>query len=295
MSRVDVPLPQPRTFLQTRRTDSWWANPTAILLGLLAFLIYGTWAAFQGTAYFYHGPAGQNYLSPFYSPLFYDTALIVENHATDPTKPLSRHAWFSGARPRWWPEFLFFAPALLVLWAPAGFRFTCYGFRGHYYKGFWGDPPNCAVGEPSFRGRKYRGERWLPLVLQNVHRYFMYLIIILLAVKFLDTWHSMWFVNWNTGEKSLGIAVGSLVLLVEPFLLAAYVGGCHSLRHLVGGRKDCMGSKTPRRAVYNCVGCLNRRHMFWGWASLLWIMGADIYVRLLAGGHLRDVVFFTLF
>ena len=45
-------------------------------------------------------------------------------------------------------------PAFLILWAPAGFRLTCYYYRGAYYKAFWADPPNCAVGEPrnSFRG-----------------------------------------------------------------------------------------------------------------------------------------------
>ena len=56
-------------------------------------------------------------------------------------------AWFGG-KPAWFPAFLPFSAALLILWAPGGFRFTCYYYRGAYYKAFWADPPNCAVGEP---------------------------------------------------------------------------------------------------------------------------------------------------
>ena len=49
-----------------------------------------------------------------------------------------------------------FSAAMLILWAPGGFRLTCYYYRGAYYKAFWADPPNCAVGEPrnSYLGRK---------------------------------------------------------------------------------------------------------------------------------------------
>ena len=123
-----------------------------------SFVVYATWAAFQGEHYTF-GP----YLSPFYSPeLFGD----------------SPHAWF-GPKPAWWPGLLPFSPALLILWAPGGFRLTCYYYRGAYYKAFWADPPACAVGEPR---KSYRGERSFPLILQNVHRYFLYLALLFLVV-----------------------------------------------------------------------------------------------------------------
>jgi hypothetical protein len=69
-----------------------------------AFVVYSTWAAFQGDHY-----AFGNYLSPFYSPEIFGD---------------SSHAWF--ARPAGMPAWLPFSPALLILWAPGGFRFTCY-------------------------------------------------------------------------------------------------------------------------------------------------------------------------
>src|ERR671931_475322 len=153
-----------RRFGETSRSDSWWVQPVAVFLGLTAFIIYVTWAALQGKHY-YFGP----YLSPLYSPeLFGD----------------SPHAWF-GPRPTAWPSWLLWSPALLILAAPGGFRLTCYYYRGAYYKAFWADPPSCAVGEPRSR---YRGEASLPLILQNGHRYFLWLALIFLPILGYDVY-----------------------------------------------------------------------------------------------------------
>ena len=111
---------------------------TFVVLG--GFVVYATWAAFQGDHYEY-GP----YLSPFYSPLLFGEG---------------PHSWFGPwPSPGWWPAALPFSAALLILWAPGGFRFTCYYYRGAYYKAFWADPPSCAVGEPR---KAYRGEQLVP-------------------------------------------------------------------------------------------------------------------------------------
>ena len=59
-----------RRFGETGRRDAWWVQPLVVFLGLSTFLVYATWAAFQGEHYTY-GP----YLSPFYSPeIFGDVA-----------------------------------------------------------------------------------------------------------------------------------------------------------------------------------------------------------------------------
>ena len=139
MSETNMALPK-RSFGQTMRADVWWAQPLLIFIGLGTFIVYATWAALQG-GHYYWGP----YISPFYSPeLFGD----------------SPHTWF-GHKPHWWPGALPFSAALLILWAPAGFRLTCYYYRGAYYKAFWADPPSCTVGEPR---TKYLGERSFPLI-----------------------------------------------------------------------------------------------------------------------------------
>jgi len=283
MARADVHLPQPRALAQTKRTDSWWSRPLVVFLGLGAFIVYGTWAAFQATNYYYLG-GGADYLSPFYSPVLFD----AEGHS-------SGHAWF-GAAPSWWPAVLpAFSPAFLILWAPGGFRFTCYYYRGAYYKAFWGDPLNCAVGEPGFRGEGYRGERKLPLVLQNVHRYFLYISLVFLVILSYDAWRAMWFTTDASGTalpegvKQFGVGVGTLVLLVNPILLGGYTLGCHSLRHIVAGRLNRFAGRPVRRTAYDCVSCLNRRHALWAWMSLFWVAWADIYVRLAAAGAINDI------
>ena len=87
-----LPLIQ-RRFGDTTRRDFWWLQPLAVFLALSAFVVYATWAAFQGNHYEYG-----SYLSPFYSPLLFGEG---------------PHAWF-GPKPAWWPGALPFSAALLM-------------------------------------------------------------------------------------------------------------------------------------------------------------------------------------
>lgn len=263
MANAVVPLRR-RGFGETLRRDAWWVQPLVVFLVLSGFLVYATWAAFQN-AHYEFGP----YLSPFYSPvLFGDSA----------------HAWF-GPQPGWWPRWLPFSPALLILPAPAGFRLTCYYYRGAYYKAFWADPPNCAVGEPR---SGYRGESAFPLIVMNVHRYLLYLALAFLVILSYDVWNALWFTDPATGRMEFGIGVGTLVLAVNVVLLGGYTLGCHSLRHLVGGYLDRMSGAPARRMSYQCVSCLNRAHMRWAWMSLVWVAFSDVYVRLCSMGVWTD-------
>jgi hypothetical protein len=263
MAHAQLPLaPQPlaprRRFGETMRGDAWWVQSALTFLVLATFVVYATWAAFQGNNYEY-GP----YLSPFYSPLLFG----------DPP-----HAWL-GPKPGWWPSALPFSAALLILWAPGGFRFTCYYYRGAYYKAFWADPPSCAVGEPR---KSYRGERSFPLIVQNVHRYFLYLALGFLVVLAWDV------VKATRFADGFGIGVGTLVLLANVILLGCYTLGCHSLRHAVGGYLDRLAGRPARKTAYDCVSCLNRAHMRFAWASLISVGFADLYVRMCAMGIWHD-------
>ncbi len=182
-----------------------------------------------------------------------------------------------------------FSPAFLILWAPAGFRTTCYYYRGAYYKAFWADPPSCAVGEPRSR---YLGENSFPLIIQNVHRYFLYLALIFIVFLTYDVWAGMWFPVAGGEAVEFGIGVGTLVLALNVTLLGSYTLGCHSLRHLVGGRTDCL-TKAASPTAYDWVSCLNRRHMLFAWLSLAWLSLAwvtfsDLYVRLCSMGIWTD-------
>jgi len=253
-----LPLIQPK-FGETSRRDFWWVQPFAVFLGFTTFIVYSTWAAFQGTHYEF-GP----YLSPFYSPLLFGD---------------SHHAWF-GPKPGWWPAALPFSAALFILWAPGGFRFTCYYYRGAYYKAFWQDPPGCTVGEPR---KSYWGERSFPLIMQNIHRYFLYLGIFFIVILTYDAIMSFRFAD------GFGVGVGSIVLTVNTILLASYTFSCHSLRHILGGRKDCITESPTCQKLYRGCSRLNKRHMLWAWMSLCSVMFADLYVRLCSMGVWKDV------
>ena len=259
MSSIDVPV-RKGGFGSTSRRDNWWFAPLITFLGFAGFLVYANLRAFQGANYHW-GP----YLSPFYSPEIIGP---------------SPHALIQMAtRPDWWPGFLPFSAAVLILWAPAGFRMTCYYYRGAYYKAFWADPPNCSVGEPR---KSYWGERSWPLVIQNVHRYFLYVALLFIALLSWDAWKAYWF------DDGFHVNLGSLVLTLNPILLGGYTLGCHSFRHLIAGRMDEMSKSPVRASAYDCVTCLNKKHMIWAWCSLLWVAFTDFYVYLCATGAFVD-------
>jgi hypothetical protein len=263
MSDPLVSLPQ-AGFLQTDRRDAWWLQPLIVLGGLGAFVVYVNLRVWMGTHYYFTG-GGASYLSPFYSPVLWG-----DYH----------HAWFGGF-PDWWPAFI--TPAMPILWAPAGFRMTCYYYRGAYYKAFWADPPSCAVGEPR---KGYRGEQKFPLIIQNIHRYLLYFALAFLVILAYDAWLAMWFIDEMTGRASFGIRVGTIVLTLNFVFLACYTFGCHSLRHLIGGANNTMGDM--QRSCYNCVSAFNRKHMNWAWISLVWVAFSDAYVYACSAGAITD-------
>jgi hypothetical protein len=242
----------------TERTDRWWLQPLAVAVGLAACGGYATWAIFQGRHYF-----APPYLSPFYSP-------CLAAQCPEEIRILGLG---------WWP----FSPAILIMGAVLGFRGTCYYYRKAYYRAYFLDPPACAVEE--HRGGRYRGEASFPWIVQNVHRYFLYLSIPILGFLWFDTLHAFRFAD------GFGIGVGSIVLLVNVVLLSGYLLGCHSLRHLIGGRTDCYScTRFPaaRHGAWRLSSIFNRRHMFWAWVSLVFVCLADLYVRLVAMGVLGD-------
>ena len=286
-------------FGATRRVDNWWIGPLATAAILMAFVVYSTWAAFQGSHYWVNGT---NYLSPFYSPELWG---------------MSPHRLFAGTAPSWWPSgLLTFSAAFIILGVPAGFRLTCYYYRKAYYRSIWLDPVACSVGEAR---KGYWGENRLPLILWNAHRYMLYLAIILGFILLFDGIKSFWFpvdaagnpFNWVSADGQpitaanqaaynpavapagwrFGIGLGSLVLIINPLLIMGYTFGCHCLRHIVGGRVDnfsCAPCGKSRFKLWQMVSRLNEHHGLWAMASLVWVGLADVYVRLVSNGVIPD-------
>jgi hypothetical protein len=258
-------------FANTTRTDDWRSGPAITLIVFLTFVVYTTWAALQGNHYY-----ADPYLSPFYSPVLFADPTVAGGVAAS-------QAWF-GAVPGWWPhQLISFSPALLILVFPGGFRFTCYYYRKAYYRAFAGSPPGCAVG-PLAGSRKYRGEAAL-LLFQNLHRYMLYFALIFIVLLGKDAVESF------SRDGKLGIGVGSLILTINVVLIASYTFGCHSFRHLIGGRKDCMsdcGRPSAALGGWKRASWFNARHMQFAWASLIWVMVTDVYIRLVSMNVIHD-------
>ncbi len=230
----------------------------ATAVGLGAFGIYSIVVAAMGTDYLYTG-GGARYLSPFYSPDLKSFGLHIS-----------------------------FTYAFFVVWVPLGFRTTCYYYRKAYYRAFFRSPPACAVAVP--RRRPYRGETKFPFILQNLHRYFMYLSVIVLGFLWFDTGRAFLFKGAG-GSLEFGVGLGSLIMLANVVLLSLFTFGCNSVRHLIGGRLDCFtcsASARTRHKLWRGVSVLNGHHMQWAWFSLTSVAVTDLYIRLAASGVFHD-------
>ena len=163
-------------------------EPVVTVTVLTAFVVYSTWAAFINKDYYVGAAMHRNLLSPFYSPCL--TASCV-----------------AGSHPRvvadWWS----LSPALLILIFPLGFRLTCYYYRKAYYRSFWWSPPGLRRGR---RPRQLQRRVRFPLILQNVHRYFFWILLIFNVLLTIDAVEA--FSQPGVGD-GWGISVGTVVLL----------------------------------------------------------------------------------
>jgi hypothetical protein len=257
----------------THRIDNWWVAPSATAAGLVLFFGYLTYRAFNPSYVF-----AEPYISPTVAPpLFTSLAGVYAGSV-----PVS-HAWL-GAFPAWWPAFLPQSPAFFFPGLAIAFRFTCYYYRGAYYKAFFVTPPACSV-----KGiqKNYRGEKGL-LILQNLHRYALYGALFLLVCL----WTEGIMAFFKNGQ--LGIGVGTVVMVINASLLTGYTFGCHSWRHLIAGRMDCfacdnVGKTTMRYGAYQKSTWLNMRHQLFAWMSLVWVAFTDLYIYLVSSGTIRDL------
>ena len=246
---------------RTLRTDRWWVPPLLTTLGLATFVIYATIRAFVRTAYYvpeYH------YLTPFYSPCVSTSCVPGASHFGH---------WF-GDFPSWIPLGILVLPFLL------GFRLTCYYYRKAYYRSVWFSPPACAVAEPHTR---YTGETRLPLIVQNVHRYFFYVAMIVSLVNTYDA-----IVAFHGKNGGAGFGLGNIIIVGNVVLLWAYTLSCHSCRHITGGRLKHFSKHPVRYWMWTQVSKLNNRHMLLAWITLGTLTLTDLYVMLVSSGVFPD-------
>jgi hypothetical protein len=247
---------------RTLRTDRWWLPPLLYFIGFTAWLIYGVVRA--ATQKDYYVPA-YHYLTPFSSPCL--STSCVPGSSTFGT-PFGH-----------WPSLVPFAvltlPFLLL------FRLTCYYYRKAYYRAFWLSPPACAVAEPHAR---YTGERRFPLVIQNSHRYFFYLAVL---ISVINTWDAIDAFHGKDG--GFGIGLGTVIMVVNVLLLWAYTASCHSCRSIMGGRLNHFSKHPVRYWLWMQISKLNHRHMQLALVTLITLVVTDAYIGLVAAGHISDL------
>jgi hypothetical protein len=190
------------------------------------------------------------YQAPYLSPLYSPCLGDCVKGSSDFGQPFG-----------WWP----LSAALIVLIFPLGFRMSCYYYR-----------------------KAYSGETRLPLILNNIHRYFWYAAVVVSLILTYDTVltfrdeHDHWF----------HMGLGSLVFLVNIVLIWLYTLSCHSCRHVVGGRLRHFSKHPVRYKAWTWVSKLNTNHARFAWLSLFSVAFADLYVLLISSGAFSDPRFF---
>src|SRR6476659_11027955 len=224
-----------RIAARTLRTDRWWVEPAVTFTLLVAWLLY---ALIRTASQRYYFVAEYHYLSPFSSPCL--SASCV---------PASRDFG------TWFGEFPPFVPlGLLVLPFLLGFRLTCYYYRKAYYRSFWLSPPACAVAEPH---SSYSGETRVPLIGNNIHRYFFWGGLVFNVILTYDA--VLTFRNEDGDWGHMGL--GTLVFVANATLLWPYSLSCHSCRHIFGGRLNHFSKHPVRYWFWTWMSKLNHHHM----------------------------------
>ncbi|MFW9928025.1 MAG: succinate dehydrogenase [Candidatus Thorarchaeota archaeon] len=250
----------PNQYLKKSRLDRWWLPTLTTTVVLAVFVVYTTLAILANklpgtnTDFFSYNGGGAHYVSPIFSP----------------------EITIAG-----WP----LSPAFILIWIPLGFRATCYYCRKLYYRSFFIEPAACAVRDLKPVRLDYKGERRFPFILNNLHRYFLYGAIILMAMHWFD------FINALRFGSQIGIGIGTILIGLDGLFLTLYVFSCHAFRHFVGGNINQFSNGTfngIRYYLWHLSSRLNTRHNLYFWLSAISVVAADLYIRLLVSGVLNS-------
>ncbi|MCO1659171.1 hypothetical protein [Pseudonocardia humida] len=247
---------------RTFRKDRWWLTPAVQATALTVLLGYVVVRLFMRSWYFV---PELNYLTPLYSPCI----------STLCTPGSSHFGTIFGELPFWIPLPIIVFPILL------GFRGTCYYYRKAVYRSILQSPTACAVAEPA---KRYRGESRFPLIGMNSHRYFFYGATLLLLINTYDA-----VLSFFPQRGGFGIGLGSLIIVVNVLLLWAYTLGCHSCRHLLGGRLRHFSKHPVRYRLWTRLSWFNARHQSFAWASLISVTLTDVYIMSVSAGWIGDL------
>src|SRR5262249_60620492 len=91
------------------------------------------------------------------------------------------------------------------------------------------------------------------------------------------------------GAHRFAFGWGPLVIWINVLLPAGYAFPCHSCRPVCGGSVDVFSRARGRYAAWRFITRLNERHPMFAWLSLFSVGLADLYIRLVSMGVIRDL------
>ena len=197
-----------------RRHDAWWVEPLIVVVVLASFGIYATLGGACRTPTTTRRRTSRRSTRPASRPNCAHVTLPLVGSLVDPLAGVP-----DPRDPARLPGDLLLLPQgllPLVLLVAAGLR------------------------RPGRAASATRGETRFPFVLQNIHRYFFWLSLVVLVFLW---WDALLAFRFPTG---FGIGLGTLILVANAALLSLYTLSCHSCRHLCGGYLDSF-KKAPIR------------------------------------------------
>ena len=212
MSSIDVPLksgrfPRPSLAKLSAKTiggsSRWWYSSV-------------TWRSSStrttpSSKTTYYEVTGTGYLSPMYSPLLFRDA------------------------PSWWPALIPYSAAWFILWAPAGIPLHLLLLSRRLLQRLGGPirfpAPWASRARPTGASASGRCLFRTSTATFSTSR-----------SSSSSSWPTtpgrrLWFDGPNGPGTQFGIGLASLILIVNPIFLGLYTFGCHSFRHLIGGRQ----------------------------------------------------------
>jgi hypothetical protein len=91
--------------------------------------------------------------------------------------------------------------------------------------------------------------------------------------------------------SGFGLGLGNIILVVNVLLLWSYTGGCHSCRHLIGGRLKHFSKHPVRYWLWAKMTWFNERHILFAWITLGTVALTGFYIMLVASATISDLGF----
>ena len=181
----------------------------------------------------------------------------------------------------------FYTPTVMILPLVVLFRLTCYAYRKDYHRHLFNHPNSCTTDvRLDTNKRGYSGETGF-FRIENAHRYFMYTAWFILPFFYYDIYYSIVY----TGAITLSL--GTIILTINAVAVTAYTFSCHSVRHLIGGYKDCVNcpaNNKKKNSLYRFQSKLNGHHEQIAWTSLIMFVFVDLFIRGIIAGIVPNII-----